>query len=418
MSAYRVARTVPVFFLVVLLTGCGKSSVEPPGGSPSATNSGRRLVFLGFDASQPLVQALKQGKLQGLVFQNPFKMGELGVRTLVDSPREEGRSRPGSRRGRHWSRPRTWTSRRSRSCSIRPRSDHRLRSAVSGGKTKKWRVMVIPKGTSHEFWKTIHAGALKAAEELGNVEVIWQGPQKEDERSQQIQLVQNAIASGWTGSCWPRSIPGRWSSRSRRRSPRGFPVVIIDSALESSKIVSYVSTDNYHGGVLAARRLGELLKGEGKIILLRYAVGSASTEEREKGLHRHDGPGVPQDHVSVGHRIRRGDLGPGPAEGAEPGHAVPRSGGRGLLPQRVEHLGMLRALEGAGMLGARPMSESAPCWRCAGVVKSFGASRALDGVALDLAAGRGPRPDRRERRGQEHADEGPQRGAIVPTRGR
>ena len=59
--------------------------------------------------------------------------------------------------------------------------------------------MVIPKGTTHEFWKTIHAGALKAAEELGNVEIIWQGPQKEDDRTEQIQLVQNAVAAGVDG---------------------------------------------------------------------------------------------------------------------------------------------------------------------------------------------------------------------------
>ena len=69
-----------------------------------------------------------------------------------------------------------------------------------------------------------------------------------------------------------------------RAIAKGIPVVIIDSALKSDKIVSYVATDNYHGGVLAAERLAELLKGQGKIILMRYMVGSASTEEREAGF--------------------------------------------------------------------------------------------------------------------------------------
>jgi ribose transport system substrate-binding protein len=36
-------------------------------------------------------------------------------------------------------------------------------------------VAVIPKGTSHMFWQSIHAGANRAGKELG-VEVIWRGP--------------------------------------------------------------------------------------------------------------------------------------------------------------------------------------------------------------------------------------------------
>ena len=80
-----------------------------------------------------------------------------------------------------------------------PQVENITESSISGAKSKKWRVMVIPKGTSHEFWKTIHAGALKAAQELGNVEVIWQGPQKEDDRVTQIQLMQSAVAAGVDG---------------------------------------------------------------------------------------------------------------------------------------------------------------------------------------------------------------------------
>ena len=40
--------------------------------------------FVGFDASEPLINALKAGKIEGLVVQNPLRMGELGVKTLVD----------------------------------------------------------------------------------------------------------------------------------------------------------------------------------------------------------------------------------------------------------------------------------------------------------------------------------------------
>ena len=56
-------------------------------------------------------------------------------------------------------------------------------------------IAVIPKGTTHEFWKSIHAGAVKAQQELAAngvaVEVIWKGPLREDDRDQQIQVVEN-----------------------------------------------------------------------------------------------------------------------------------------------------------------------------------------------------------------------------------
>jgi ribose transport system substrate-binding protein len=75
----------------------------------------------------------------------------------------------------------------------------------------------------------------------------------------------------------------------------GIPVVIIDSSLRSKKTASFVATDNRQGGRLAARRLGQLLHGQGKAILLRYAVGSASTQEREEGfleVMRAEFPGI------------------------------------------------------------------------------------------------------------------------------
>jgi len=62
------------------------------------------------------------------------------------------------------------------------------------------------------------------------------------------------------------------------------PVVIIDSGLESKAPASFIATDNREGGRIAARRLGGLLGGKGRVIMLRYAVGSASTEAREQGF--------------------------------------------------------------------------------------------------------------------------------------
>src|SRR6266576_5915015 len=159
--------------------------------------------------------------------------------------------------------------------------------STAGGK-KKLTIAVIPKGTTHEFWKSIHAGANKAAAELSGqgtqVEVIWKGPLREDDREQQIQVVEGFSSQGVSGIVLA-PLDNRALVRPVEEAKRaGVPTVIIDSALESDAIVSFVATDNRKGGSLAAQRMGELLGGKGKVLMLRYAEGSASTTDREDGF--------------------------------------------------------------------------------------------------------------------------------------
>ena len=160
-------------------------------------------------------------------------------------------------------------------------------TTTNNGK-KKFTIAVIPKGTTHEFWKSIHAGSIKAANELTAqgtlVEVIWKGPIREDDREQQIQVVEGFAAQGVSGIVLApldnRALVRPVSEASRA----GVPTVIIDSGLESNDFVSFVATDNRKGGTLAADRMGQLLNGKGKVLVLRYAEGSASTTEREEGF--------------------------------------------------------------------------------------------------------------------------------------
>ena len=151
-----------------------------------------------------------------------------------------------------------------------------------------YKIAVIPKGTTHEFWKSIHAGAKKAELELKaqgvNVQVIWKGPLKEDDREQQIQVVENFIAQRVSGIVLA-PLDRRGLVAPVESAVRGkIPVVAIDSGIESKAPVSFIATDNREGGRIAARELGKLLGGKGNVIMLRLQVGSASTEEREEGF--------------------------------------------------------------------------------------------------------------------------------------
>ncbi|MHC4325986.1 MAG: substrate-binding domain-containing protein, partial [Planctomycetota bacterium] len=137
-----------------------------------------------------------------------------------------------------------------------------------------YRIAVIPKGTTHVFWKSIHAGAVKAEQELKaaglNVEVIWKGPLKEDDRESQIRVVEDFVTRGVTGIVLAPLDDAALRMPVKDAVNNGIPVVIIDSGLKSEDYTSFVATDNYIGGRKGGERLAQILDGKGKVIMLRY----------------------------------------------------------------------------------------------------------------------------------------------------
>ena len=163
-----------------------------------------------------------------------------------------------------------------------------LAIAASANTATPYTIAVIPKGTTHEFWKSINAGAIKAERELNDqgtkVDIIWKGPLREDDRDQQIQVVE-----GFTTRHVSAIVLAPLDSQALVKPVHNaiaakVPVVVMDSDLKSDRYVSFVATDNFKGGQLAGEHLAKLLGGKGNVILLRYAAGSASTEAREAGF--------------------------------------------------------------------------------------------------------------------------------------
>jgi len=168
------------------------------------------------------------------------------------------------------------------------------KSEEKGTRDEKIEIAVIPKGTTHEFWKSVHAGAVKAEQEFG-VKIIWKGPQKEDDREQQVQVVENFIARSVDAIVLAPLDDKALALPVAEARTRSIPVVIIDSGLSGQEFISFVATDNYKGGTLAARRLGDILGARGKVVMLRYQEGSESTTQREQGfldMMRQEYPGV------------------------------------------------------------------------------------------------------------------------------
>jgi ribose transport system substrate-binding protein len=158
-------------------------------------------------------------------------------------------------------------------------------SSIATAQGKKLRIAVIPKGTSHEFWKSVHYGAEQAAKEIGNVEIIWRGPVVESDTGSQIEVVKSMITMGVDGIVLAPNQKGGLVDSVSEAIDEGIPVVIFDSGLDAGpRIVSYVATDNFKGGQMAADEMAKAIGEKGNVILLRYLAGSESTEQRENGF--------------------------------------------------------------------------------------------------------------------------------------
>ncbi len=153
----------------------------------------------------------------------------------------------------------------------------------TAGGERRLQIAVIPKGSTHQFWKSIHAGAIKGGIEA-DVEVLWQGPVREDDRQMQIQVVQNFISRRVDAIVLApldsRSLVGPVEAA----AGRDIPVVIVDSGLDSTVQAAFIATNNYEGGRSCGRRLAEVIGGRGSVLMLRFMEGHASTTARERGF--------------------------------------------------------------------------------------------------------------------------------------
>jgi len=151
--------------------------------------------------------------------------------------------------------------------------------------TKKQRIAVVPKAADIEFWKMCQGGVMKAASEEPDYEILWQAPAIGDDRTEQIKTVQNlTIKKVDAMAVAPIDAVDLVKSVGKAQA-KGIKTIVWDSGLEDESVFSsFVATDNYQGGVLCGKTLAERLGGEGKVALLRFVEGSASTGLREQGF--------------------------------------------------------------------------------------------------------------------------------------
>lgn len=155
-------------------------------------------------------------------------------------------------------------------------------------------IAVVPKATSHLFWVSVHAGAAAAGKKFG-VDVVWNGPSSETDYARQVQIVDSMIARQVDGLVVAAQDRTTLNASLDRAAAAHIPVTVFDSGVDSTNYMTYIATNNFQGGQMAARKLAALLNGKGTVAMLMNAPGSKSTMDREAGFDdvlQKDYPGI------------------------------------------------------------------------------------------------------------------------------
>lgn len=154
---------------------------------------------------------------------------------------------------------------------------------ASCSRTSQKTVGVVPKGANHQFWLSVQAGAVKAGREFGFA-IEWNSPKIETDTARQIDIIDSMINRRLAGIVLAPIDSKALVRVVQRAKTAKIPVAIFDSGLESPDRITYVATNNLESGRIAARRMGEILGGKGKVGVVGFRAGSASTMERESGF--------------------------------------------------------------------------------------------------------------------------------------
>jgi ABC-type sugar transport system substrate-binding protein len=225
-----------------------------------------KVKLITFDPSPRLIEAMRDDKVHGIILQDPYRMGYEAVQSLAKHINGEQVEKYIDT-GEYVATPENMDGTDENGNDIK-----QLLSPIqytdelkAKPESTKLTFAVIPKGTTHEFWKSVHAGAETAAKELGGIEIIWKGPLNEDNTEEQISIVQSFVAQKVSGIVLAPNDSSSLVQAVNEAQKAGIPVVIFDSGLDdASAYVTYVATDNYKGGALAARQMAKALGVEPK----------------------------------------------------------------------------------------------------------------------------------------------------------
>ena len=148
---------------------------------------------------------------------------------------------------------------------------------------QRHKVVLVAKSTQTEFWLSVFAGAQAAAAEY-NVELTTMGPETEEDYETQNRMVAEAVADGAEALVFSAIDYENNAAAVDAAGQAGVKIVSIDSGVDSDQVGTYIGTDNYAAGRMAAQAALEGVEGELVVGLVNYDESTANGQERERGV--------------------------------------------------------------------------------------------------------------------------------------
>ena len=143
-------------------------------------------------------------------------------------------------------------------------------------------VALIAKSTETEFWLSVFAGAEAAATEY-NLKLTITGPKTEEDYEAQNRMVADAVEAGAQAIVFSAIDYENNASAIDDAAKQGTKIVAIDSSVDSQMVSTYIGTDNYAAGQMAAQAALDRVEGPLRVGIVNYDVSSANGQERERG---------------------------------------------------------------------------------------------------------------------------------------
>lgn len=143
-------------------------------------------------------------------------------------------------------------------------------------------VALVAKSTETEFWLSVFAGAEAAATEY-NLKLSISGPETEEDYEAQNRMVAEAVAAGAEALVFSAIDYENNASAIDDAARAGVKIVAIDSSVASDMVSTYIGTDNYTAGQMAAQAALDRVEGELVVGIVNYDISSANGQERERG---------------------------------------------------------------------------------------------------------------------------------------
>ena len=226
------------------------------------TNRAGAITFVGFDTTPAMLAALKQGKMAGIILQDPMQMGYEAVNTALAHLRGETVNKLVTTRHN------LATAENLEFDELRPYVyPERFSGDHFTPENTTFTIGVVTKSLSHNYWQSVRYGVEKLPGESGNTLIRFEAPVLERDVEGQIEIVRQMIADKVSAICLVPIDSEALAEVVVDADKAGVPVVIFDSGLDAEKapeaaatVISYVATDNYEAGATAARHLATVLE--------------------------------------------------------------------------------------------------------------------------------------------------------------